>query len=204
MNLTDIILENTPFKPGSPKAKKWRKGFKETVMKFSTKQKARKFLNDRLAIFRKKRKKAGPEYKKQLNFKINTAKNLKSQLNTLFKGNKVDLKKIVKKTLEKEGGAAGIKALVKATKVSKKDLEKDLDKMSGVKQHKDGDYISTPLKEVRNIIEVMLDEKKKKKKDRCHRKADQVYGTKTSAYKSGAIVKCRKGMIWKVGSKKKK
>ena len=53
------------------------------------------------------------------------------------------------------------------------------------------------LREVKEIIEVMLDEKKKKKKDRCHRKADQVYGTKTSAYKSGAIVKCRKGMIWK-------
>ena len=147
MNLTDIILENTPFKPGSPKAKKWRKGFKETVMKFSTKQKARKFLNDRLAIFRKKRKTAGPEYKKQLNFKINTAKNLKSQLNNLFKGNKTNLKKIIKKTLEKEGGAAGIKALTKAAKVSKKDLKTDLDKMSGVKQHKDGDYISTPIKE---------------------------------------------------------
>ena len=69
--------------------------------------------------------------------------------------------------------------------------------MSGVKQHQDGDYISTPISEVKEIIEVMLDEKKKKKKDRCHRKADQVYGTKTSAYKSGAIVKCRKGMIWK-------
>ena len=40
----------------------------------------------------------------------------------------------------------------------------------------------------------MLNEKKK---DRCHKKADSVYGTKTSAYKSGAIVKCRKGMIWK-------
>ena len=53
------------------------------------------------------------------------------------------------------------------------------------------------LREVKEIIETMLDEKKKKKKDRCHRKADQVYGTKTSAYKSGAIVKCRKGMIWK-------
>ena len=53
------------------------------------------------------------------------------------------------------------------------------------------------IREVKDIIEVMLDEKKKKKKDRCHRKADQVYGTKTSAYKSGAIVKCRKGMIWK-------
>lgn len=47
------------------------------------------------------------------------------------------------------------------------------------------------------IANIKLDEKKKKKKDRCHRKADQVYGTKTSAYKSGAIVKCRKGMIWK-------
>ena len=67
------------------------------------------------------------------------------------------------------------------------------------------------LKEIKDIIEIMLedlssnlDEKKKKKKDRCHRKADSVYGTKTSAYKSGAIVKCRKGMIWKKGGKKKK
>ena len=33
--------------------------------------------------------------------------------------------------------------------------------------------------------------------DRCKRKADQVYGKKTSAYKYGAIVRCRKGKIWK-------
>ena len=33
--------------------------------------------------------------------------------------------------------------------------------------------------------------------DRCKRKADSVYGNKTSAYKSGAIVRCRKGKIWK-------
>ena len=33
--------------------------------------------------------------------------------------------------------------------------------------------------------------------DRCKRKADKVYGKKTSAYKSGAIVRCRKGKIWK-------
>ena len=189
--------------------------------------------------------------------------------------NKMDKKKlkdVILKTLEKEGGAAGIKALAKASKVSKDKLEKSLSKMGGVKQHQDGDYISTPIneaetyigssyeaslfcsrcpcgcseviqdyqpagggdatyvkckedctgqdatsvaakmvdpryrkpmriREVKEIIEVMLDEKKK---DRCHRKADSVYGTKTSAYKSGAIVKCRKGMIWKVGSKKKK
>ena len=181
------------------------------------------------------------------------------------------LKDIILKTLEKEGGAAGLKALKKAAKkadMPTKNIKKDLSKMSGVKQHQDGDYISTPineaetyvggsmgaetfcdncpcgcseviqdyqpagggdatyvkckedctgqdatsvaakmvdpryrkpmrLREVKDIIKVMLDEKKKKKKDRCHRKADQVYGTKTSAYKSGAIVKCRKGMIWK-------
>jgi len=41
-----------------------------------------------------------------------------------------------------------------------------------------------------------LDEKKKKA-DRCKRKADSVYGSKTSAYKSGAIVRCRQGKIWK-------
>ena len=117
---------------------------------------------------------------------------------------KKKLKDIILKTLEKEGGAAGIKALARASKTSKDKLKKSLAKMTGVKQHKHGDYISTPLSEIKEIIEVMLDEKKKKKKDRCHRKADSVYGTKTSAYKSGAIVKCRKGMIWKVGSKKKK
>ena len=33
--------------------------------------------------------------------------------------------------------------------------------------------------------------------DRCKRKADKVYGKKTSAYKSGAIVRCRDGKIWK-------
>ena len=60
---------------------------------------------------------------------------------------KKELKDIILKTLEKEGGAAGLKALAKAAKTSKKDLEKDLDDMSGVKQHQDGDYISTPINE---------------------------------------------------------
>jgi hypothetical protein len=41
----------------------------------------------------------------------------------------------------------------------------------------------------------------KVKRDRCLRKADSVYGKKTSAYKSGATIRCRKGLIWK---KKKK
>jgi hypothetical protein len=46
-----------------------------------------------------------------------------------------------------------------------------------------------------NLIESLLEEKTKK--DRCARKADVVYGKKTSAYKSGAIVRCRQGTIWK-------
>ena len=33
--------------------------------------------------------------------------------------------------------------------------------------------------------------------DRCYDKAVQVYGPKTSAYRSGAMVKCRQGKIWK-------
>ena len=58
---------------------------------------------------------------------------------------KIKLKDIILKTLEKEGGAAGLKALAKAAKTSKGKLKKDLNKMSGVKQHQDGDYISTPI-----------------------------------------------------------
>ena len=40
-------------------------------------------------------------------------------------------------------------------------------------------------------------EQLEEKSDRCKRRADSVYGKKTSAYKSGAIVRCRKGKIWK-------
>jgi len=57
---------------------------------------------------------------------------------------------------------------------------------------------------IKKIVETKLSEidkeeikEKKKKKDRCHRCADQSYGPETSAYKSGAMVKCRQGKIWK-------
>jgi len=45
------------------------------------------------------------------------------------------------------------------------------------------------------IINEVLQEEKEKS-DRCLRIADRKYD-KPSAYKSGAVVKCRKGMIWK-------
>jgi hypothetical protein len=38
--------------------------------------------------------------------------------------------------------------------------------------------------------------KKKKKRDRCLRIADRKFD-KPSAYKSGAVVRCRQGEIWK-------
>ena len=47
-------------------------------------------------------------------------------------------------------------------------------------------------------MENQIDEKKKKKKgDRCIRIAKRKYDVWPSAYASGAVVKCRKGKIWK-------
>jgi len=47
------------------------------------------------------------------------------------------------------------------------------------------------------LFELILEKTKKAKRDRCLRRADSVYGKKTSAYKSGAVVRCRQGKIWK-------
>ena len=47
-------------------------------------------------------------------------------------------------------------------------------------------------------VKVSIDEKKKKKKDdRCTRIAKRKHDTWPSAYASGAVVRCRKGDIWK-------
>lgn len=48
---------------------------------------------------------------------------------------------------------------------------------------------------IRKIIQEVLSEKKKKR-DRCLRIADRKF-KKPSAYKSGAVVRCRQGKIWK-------
>jgi len=46
------------------------------------------------------------------------------------------------------------------------------------------------------LTDILIESLLEKKKDRCHRIADRRYD-KPSAYKSGAIVRCRKGDIWK-------
>ena len=57
--------------------------------------------------------------------------------------------------------------------------------------------------DIRNLVvgiihEMRVDEKKKKKKDdRCTRRAKREYDTWPSAYASGAVVRCRRGEIWK-------
>ena len=50
------------------------------------------------------------------------------------------------------------------------------------------------IKLINMLKQILLEEKKKA--DRCKRIADRKYD-KPSAYKSGAIVRCRKGNIWK-------
>ena len=70
--------------------------------------------------------------------KLNESKDLKK------------LKAIIKKTLEKEGGAAGLKPLVKAVKkygFNKDELVSLLKKIVKVDKHKHGDYILTPINE---------------------------------------------------------
>lgn len=46
------------------------------------------------------------------------------------------------------------------------------------------------------LIDILIESILEEKKDRCHRIADRRYD-KPSAYKSGAIVRCRQGKIWK-------
>ena len=46
------------------------------------------------------------------------------------------------------------------------------------------------------LVDILKDLLEEKKADRCKRIADRKYD-KPSAYKSGAIVRCRKGKIWK-------
>lgn len=48
-----------------------------------------------------------------------------------------------------------------------------------------------------NIFDKLVNNILEEKQDRCYHRAVQAYGKKTSAYRSAAMVKCRKGKIWK-------
>ena len=129
---------------------------------------------------------------------------------------KKQLKAKIRKVLEKEGGAAGMKALKKQADSSEKDIKSAIADDEKVAQHPDKDYILAKGKikisedEIIDIIQeelkIVLDEKRKKRKkkkskakkdDRCTRIAKRKYKVWPSAYASGAVVRCRAGKIWK-------
>jgi hypothetical protein len=71
-----------------------------------------------------------------------------------------EAEKAIRDTLSKEGGAAGLKPLVKAVKkfgINKEELVKLLKKIAKVKKHRDGDYILTPIKEDKSEMDKRYD-----------------------------------------------
>ena len=138
------------------------------------------------------------------------------------------LKKLIKKILKDEGGAAGMKALKDKSKQPEKDIKKAIANDNKVARHPDKDYILAKGKikiseqNIKTIIEeelaAVLDEKRKRKKkrkkkkkskgkkDACYHKVKARYSVWPSAYASGALVKCRKvgAANWGNKSKKKK
>ena len=70
---------------------------------------------------------------------------------------------VIKQTLSKEGGAAGLEPLVKALLplgFKKDEIVDLLKKMTTVKRHRDGDYILLPLEESRNLSDYNEDMEK--------------------------------------------
>ena len=88
--------------------------------------------------------------------------------------NKQQLKLAIRKVLEKEGGAAGMKALKKDTKQSEKDIKKSVSKDKKVAQHPDKDYILAKgkikiseeklIQKIEQELLAVLSEKRKKKR----------------------------------------
>ena len=99
---------------------------------------------------------------------------------------RLDAEKAIRKTLKDEGGAAGLKPLVKAVKkfgFNKDELIKLLRKTVQVDKHKHGDYILTPINE--KVTEP--EEKKLKKIEKELNKASKMH--KSQADRIAKIVK---------------
>jgi hypothetical protein len=78
---------------------------------------------------------------------------ISESINEVIDQNLVKGIEVIKQTLSKEGGAAGLEPLVK--ELVKLGFKKDevvnlLKDMTSVKQHRDGDYILLPLEEAKN------------------------------------------------------
>ena len=97
----------------------------------------------------------------------------------------------IRDILIEEGGAAGMKALVKGTEASEKEIKEAIKGMEDVGLHKDGDYILQDKKEIH--VEKGLEEKKKKKAGTESGKEDNLgdwFGRKGEKGGKGGWVDC--------------
>ena len=110
--------------------------------------------------------------------------------------------KEIEKALKKEGGAAGLDAIVKITGGDKKEVKIALKHMPNVGEHEDGDYILDDEEEVEIVkegitvhISEILDEKKKKRKKAGSESSKESslrdwFGRKGAKGKKGGWVDC--------------
>jgi hypothetical protein len=115
---------------------------------------------------------------------------------------KTVVKNTKKATVQKEGLWANINAKKKAGKKSshKNSNAYKAAKKAGTSLEKTKEGVTT--EDIKNLVIGMLHETTNEntimeKDDRCTRLAKQKYDTWPSAYASGAVVRCRRGDIWK-------
>ena len=106
---------------------------------------------------------------------------------------RLEAEKAIRQTLKDEGGAAGLKPLVKAVKkfgFNKDEVVKLLKKIVKVDKHKHGDYILTPINEKeltksdKNSLKKI--EKELRKASQSHRSQSKALAKSTKAHKSQA------------------
>ena len=122
-----------------------------------------------------------------------------------------DIDDDIRRTLEDEGGAAGLEAIADGANVTSDEALAAMKEMDDVAQHEKGDYILGDGDNVRVVTSVEEKKKKKKKKkkssgkkDACYYKVKARYSVWPSAYASGALVKCRRVGAKNWGNKSKK
>ncbi len=124
--------------------------------------------------------------------------------------------------LKKEGGAAGLDAIVDITGADKEELKKNIEKIPKVTKHKNGDYIlgdgeNVSVEEmIREEMRMMIEKRKKRKKSKSKKKkgnkicpagiawAKRTFDTYPSAYANLAASKYCKDPNYAKGSKRKK
>tara|TARA_A100001015_G_C14860860_1_gene660304 strand:- start:267 stop:677 length:411 start_codon:yes stop_codon:yes gene_type:complete len=119
-----------------------------------------------------------------------------------------DIDDDIRRTLEDEGGAAGLEAIADGANATADEALAAMKEMDDVGQHEKGDYILADGENIRVVTSVEEKKKKKKKssgkKDACYYKVKARYSVWPSAYASGALVKCRRVGAKNWGNKSKK